>query len=497
MSSERTTEAAIVEIRGLPAQAVAAVEISEQLRLRGFHVSFISGEVPAWFSELYPELSANTTIISERRVDARSLFWTPWVIIAAACSMIVRRASIRQSPMQFHLYGINVTDLILDSAIRSGGALASRLVRWTRIFFHSLIAAQILQRIDAMVKTTGATLVVTSSRSYVSVHGLLSRYGHESSLAVLNNAPTFVAFTLRNPSQFRIRDRGREDVVQFIESAKADSELQTRLNRFKSERFSIDSPNKDYRRAEEWHSQSAGGTGTNLGSFLTNVGQNRVIYIAPHVFSDAVHMEGPQLFRDYLAWFVATVKHIQAVPGAAWLTKTHPAAADYGEQHLIGQVLAKHDTRRRVTQLDPWTSPAEIVATADAVVTVRGTVGMEFGVHGKPAILCGSARYSHLGFTVSPTTKGDYFNVLSSLPALPALRVDPFVALASLYFFETQLIEANLPGSAFSQKSLNLVTADWRTTALALEDVRRARTDPFLEKVARVLDAGQAMCLYE
>jgi hypothetical protein len=57
----------------------------------------------------------------------------------------------------------------------------------------------------------------------------------------------------------------------------------------------------------------------------------------------------------------------------------------------------------------------------DYVLTVNGTVGMEFPCYGIPAILAGTGRYDGLGFTVDPATKAEYFAVLKRLHEMPPL----------------------------------------------------------------------------
>ena len=57
----------------------------------------------------------------------------------------------------------------------------------------------------------------------------------------------------------------------------------------------------------------------------------------------------------------------------------------------------------------------------DYVLTVNGTVGMEFPCFGVPAVLAGRGRYDGLGFTLEPPTREAYFELLSTLHTIPHL----------------------------------------------------------------------------
>ena len=46
---------------------------------------------------------------------------------------------------------------------------------------------------------------------------------------------------------------------------------------------------------------------------------------------------------------------------------------------------------------------------------------MEFAIHGKFPIICGSATYSGLGIALECNTKKNYFNLLAKLNHLPKM----------------------------------------------------------------------------
>ncbi len=497
MQAKKAHRYAVIEVRGLPAQAVASLEVADQLRERGWDIVFVCAKIPAWLNRTYPELRDEVEIIKDKRIEKRGVLTSLLRIFLA----FVRIAFQSSAPNRFttmQICGIPVGDLIADSAIRRGGAQTPRWRFWVLFFRHALIAEQVLSNIRRIVKATNAELVVSSSQSYASLHGLLTRFGHTNQLEVINCAPTFIAFTKRDPEKIGYRTKAREDIHAFVQSAEISDELAKAVADFGTVRFSRESTNPDYRRIEIAQTTTLPGRASGgLAEALCEADDKRVLFIAPHVFSDAVHMDGPQIFRDYLDWFRHTIDAIQDAPSAVWITKEHPSAGDYGEHDLVSRVLARHDSKKRVRLLDPGTSPAAIVDASDAVVTVRGTVALEFGAHGKMALLAGSARYSHLGFTISPRNRREYFDALNSLALFPQLKCNPSTALAALYYFERHLIEENMPGSVFSTENRDLSNYDWEGIARSLEAARQGAGDPFIKKISGVLDSNPRRYVYE
>lgn len=484
---------ALVEVRGLPAQAVAAVEVAEQLEARGYDIQFVASKVPEWFVTVFPALATKVLVLPDKRVHARYIPRGLIESIRAVARLRSRRRNQVTEMYGLQLFGVQVGDLILDSAIRRGGAWTTRTRRWFFIAMFTLIAAQLLAQIHQIATARHVAVIVTSSRSYASTHGILSRYGHDTGLRVINVAPTFVAYTYREQGADRLRTQPHQDVLSFVERARKDVNVQARISAFVGRRFSAESHNLDYKHAIRAAPKTDVGLEMNKGALPTMQRSERAIYLAPHVFADAVHMEGPQLFRDYVDWFIETIRQVQHLPNATWWTKTHPAARDYGEGDLVRRLLKRYDRRNRIVELPSETSPKAILDASDGVVTVRGTVAMEFGIHGKPALIAGNARYSHLGFTISPTTREDYSAALADLAFGRSVEVDSFAAAATLFYLESHLIDAQMPDSAFSVNAVDLAGESWGTIAARLAAVREQRTDPFLAKIAQVLDSEDAI----
>jgi len=144
-----------------------------------------------------------------------------------------------------------------------------------------------------------------------------------------------------------------------------------------------------------------------------------------HVLWDANRFYGNDLYSNYYEWFTATVRAAALNPHVHWIIKIHPAniwklglAQDSGN-YLESDFIASEfrELPSNISLLLPSTSicPLQLFREADYCVTVRGTAGLEMASFGKPVILAGSGRYSHLGFTVDCSTVNSYISTLMTL----------------------------------------------------------------------------------
>jgi hypothetical protein len=145
-----------------------------------------------------------------------------------------------------------------------------------------------------------------------------------------------------------------------------------------------------------------------------------LVVLMAHVFSDAPHAFGGALFQDSYDWFRQSLQLLRRNGAINLLVKPHPSAALYGEAGLVEQIMAAEHCAHLLLRDDVHTGT--VLHAADYVVTRGGTIGLEFAVFGKPAILGARPPFAGLGFTVEPATLGEYRTVLSSsIQHLPRL----------------------------------------------------------------------------
>ncbi|MCC6973431.1 MAG: hypothetical protein IT322_05405 [Anaerolineae bacterium] len=152
--------------------------------------------------------------------------------------------------------------------------------------------------------------------------------------------------------------------------------------------------------------------------------------IFSHVAWDAAFFFGACLFEDFENWLFQTVKFAAAeCPHLNWIVKLHPFNAfklqregktEESEMRLLRSLmpLPPHIILMRA---DTDINTSALFPLVDYVLTVNGTVGMEFPCFGVPAVLAGTGRYNGKGFTIEPPTVEAYFETLRTLHTLPRL----------------------------------------------------------------------------
>jgi hypothetical protein len=148
-----------------------------------------------------------------------------------------------------------------------------------------------------------------------------------------------------------------------------------------------------------------------------------IVFIFAHAFIDSPHISSRQIHNDYHHWLRETLTVVAGLSNCHWVVKPHPSAALYGEQGKVEAMVAACDAS------NVWTSPADlspvtVVEAARCVVTVQGTVALEYACKGVPAIVTGQAFYSGFGFTLQPTTVQGYADVLANAHRLAPLAHD-------------------------------------------------------------------------
>ena len=83
------------------------------------------------------------------------------------------------------------------------------------------------------------------------------------------------------------------------------------------------------------------------GSFFKNLNANfkKIILIAPHAFSDAPHINGKLIFKDYYTQFIETLNFIKKIENKnnfLWIIKQHPGNFLYHEQKIFKEIISDY-----------------------------------------------------------------------------------------------------------------------------------------------------------
>ena len=165
--------------------------------------------------------------------------------------------------------------------------------------------------------------------------------------------------------------------------------------------------------------------------------------IFSHIAWDAAFFYGSCLFDDFENWLFETVKFVAAeCPQMNWIVKLHPfnvfklqreGKKEELEMRLLTSLMPFPD-HVRIMRADTPINTQSLFPVIDYVLTVNGTVGMEFPCFGIPAVLAGTGRYNGMGFTIEPPTREAYFQQLKILYTVPRLDEET-TRLARRHFY--------------------------------------------------------------
>lgn len=150
-----------------------------------------------------------------------------------------------------------------------------------------------------------------------------------------------------------------------------------------------------------------------------------------HILYDATFFYGESLFEDYEQWTIETVRAAIANPNLSWVVKVHPV--NVWRSKMDGKELVQLEAetlRRHFGDLPPHVTimPADtaintfsLFGVIDYGLTVRGTIGMELPCFGIPVVTAGTGRYAGRGFTIDPSSRAEYAELLARLHEIPRL----------------------------------------------------------------------------
>lgn len=151
--------------------------------------------------------------------------------------------------------------------------------------------------------------------------------------------------------------------------------------------------------------------------------------IFPHIFWDATFFWGADLFSNYEAWFVESLKAACANDRLNWIIKVHPGnlvkdrrdgyCGEHSEITAMREAVGTLPPHVRLIDAGSDIGTLSLYHVLDYCLTVRGTVGIETAALGKKVVTAGTGRFDRLGFTVDPDSPADYLDILARLESLP------------------------------------------------------------------------------
>jgi hypothetical protein len=170
---------------------------------------------------------------------------------------------------------------------------------------------------------------------------------------------------------------------------------------------------------------------------LLNLDPNKqTLLIAMHTLSDAPHKNRFMLHKDFYDWYYDTLTEVTKSGGYNYIVKTHPSAFKYNEPVSLDKDLYVKDDNLKYYPNEYSTT--SLISIVDAVVTVSGTMSIEFACHGIPSIITGEPFYSNQGFTIEPQNLEEYHRLITSGSFIPRLDSNQISHARLLFYYHNK-----------------------------------------------------------
>ena len=307
--------------------------------------------------------------------------------------------------------GIKVGDLIYDDVLKlSGRRTIERIDGDVRLAIARSYYYYLQYR--ALFRERRYAYYVSTHTAY-SQYGLLCRVALSAGVKVIETTDIQMAFyeSIARDSLPTYHDGIRNSIVVELATPKVDAGAlrqagQAALQRRLASQVNQIDAEKAYRGRVY--------TKAELREALGLKPDKKIAFVLAHVFSDAPHLSSGMLHADYYQWLLATLRVCAQVPGVQWVVKPHPSASLYGEDGVVEQMVRDTEARNAVA-CPRDLNTRSLWECADALVTVHGTAGLEFGCLGIPTVLAGRPFYRGFGFTIEPATLEEYGQALAAL----------------------------------------------------------------------------------
>lgn len=157
-----------------------------------------------------------------------------------------------------------------------------------------------------------------------------------------------------------------------------------------------------------------------LREALGITGGSKIGFVAAHIFCDSPHLSSSMLHTDYYRWLAETIDCCAEARDMAWIVKPHPSCALYGEEGMV-EALVRVKNASNIHMCPRNMNTSSLRDCADVILTVHGTVGLEYACLGIPTILAGTPFYAGFGFTHEPVSVDAYNGMVRNATALERL----------------------------------------------------------------------------
>lgn len=338
----------------------------------------------------------------------------------------------REQFLQFSFKGVRLGDILYDDIIKEtpiGVYTINRITKEHKSFFRKLFIYFYVA--EFLYEKYKFEYYVTTHIQYIA-YGLVARYfAHRGAIIIeTTDDMLFIYDDYNTYPRFHsaVKNMIMENFAEIYNNDTLQEEAKAELNkRFTGQVEQID-VQMAYVNKQNYSKQL-------LKEKLGINNDNPIVFVFAHIFADTPQGSSDKmLFVDYYQWLKETIKYIKNIDDVNWVIKPHPSSKAYGEEGAIAELVHKCCKPTSSVFLCPDDfSTVSVLDCAKAIVTVQGTVGLEYSCVGIPVVICGSAFYSGFGFTYEPNTKQEYFKQLKNIKDIKSLSENQMKSAITVY----------------------------------------------------------------
>ena len=458
-----------------------------------FNVKLLSNQVKkSNFIKFYKSFGVNDIIYKNNFFDYLKDYK---ILVQTVYYFIIYSFKIYISPLSwltnsFKLRGIKIGDLIYDSWIKNKLNFINKKKNF-RLFILLFFTIYKFLKVFNLLKKNKIKTIVVSTASYANYDSLAIRIGLKFKIRVLEagyfkNKTSILEYNY-NHLKYGMRNIYHDKKQKnYFNNLNISENL---LDHFIKKRFSnkiklLYTNNSDVKLANNLNIDYT--KKEFIKKFSTQKDYDKIILVALHAFSDAPHGAGYDLmFTDYYSFYSETLNEIsKSKENILFIIRPHPASKLYGEKGITEHLLKKRHFKNII--LCPNVTTQNLIQICDTVITMKGTIGLEFAVAGKKPITCGYPSYSNMGITKNFHTKKNFFLELQKLSNkdfnLSKKKVN--IAKKLLFYLETCLPFKEIETSQFFQDILldiNNIKSDliWKKLSKRFNDKVNFSKDKF------------------
>gem|GEM_PF-6922222 len=209
-----------------------------------------------------------------------------------------------------------------------------------------------------------------------------------------------------------------------------------------------------------------------------------------HAFADANHYEQKMIYNSYYHWLLATIQIIQNIKTVNWLVKDHPQCYMYDEEGVVPTLLQQYKLKYVPADINN----KSVLQISDAIVTVRGTVGLEAINFDALPILTGYSYYSSYGFTCNCTTEHEYITALRNVNFKVPIPIATKLLAGRILYWTSELIAAqsNIINYAYHPNNQQEAVAYFNKYCTDIEAMGGIENDPLFNSLRIFISQNKA-----